>query len=351
MFTGLTQGLGLVAACEASAPSWVRLRVTLPEGMVLAVGESVAVDGCCLTALHQGSILVADLSPETLARTALGGRRAGDHVNLERALRAGDALGGHLVQGHVDATTRVLAVSRAGDGASLRLEIPEGDAAFLSPKGSVCVQGVSLTVADLGPSWFEMALVPHTLRVTTLGELVAGSEVNVEYDATGKQVLRALALSGRVELDAGALRRLGVEGSRSPIQRVASGAPWEAQVGYCRAVRAGALIHVSGSAPLNPDGTTHAPGDARAQARRCFAILREAVRRLGGEAAVITRTRLFVTDIERWREIGEAHAEAFGQAPPATTMVEVRRLIRADMLVEAEADAFIPGPDGLESRA
>jgi len=344
MFTGLTQGIGRVEACGPAEGAGARLEIALPAGMVVAVGASVAVDGCCLTALRDGSTFVADLSPETLARTTLGALRAGDRVNLEPALRLGDSIGGHYVQGHVDATTRVLDVRREGDGATLRFEIPSGDEAFLAPKGSICVHGVSLTIAELGQGSFDVALIPHTLAATTLGELRAGSAVNLELDVTGKQVLRALALSGAA-LPSGALRRLGLAGcaSRAPIDRVSSGAPWEKSVGYCRAVRAGSVIHVSGSAPIDPDGSTHAPGDARAQARRCFEILRAAVRELGGEAAVITRTRLFVTDIARWPEMGQAHAEAFGAAPPATTMVEVRRLIRDDMLVEAEADAFVPG--------
>ena len=126
------------------------------------------------------------------------------------------------------------------------------------------------------------------------------------------------------------------------FQRVFSGAPWEARVGYCRALRAGDRIFVTGTAPVAEGGGVHAPGDAYAQARRCFQIMEEALAGLGATLAEVTRTRMFVTDIERWSEFGRAHREAFGEHPPTTTMVEVRRLIDPDMLIEIEADAIVP---------
>ena len=125
------------------------------------------------------------------------------------------------------------------------------------------------------------------------------------------------------------------------FQRVFSEAPWEAQVGYCRALRAGDRIFVTGTAPVTPEGGVHAPGDAYRQARRCLEILAEALAQLDAGITDVTRTRMFVTDIERWSEYGRAHAEAFGDHPPATTMVEVRRLIHEDMLIEIEADAVV----------
>lgn len=128
-----------------------------------------------------------------------------------------------------------------------------------------------------------------------------------------------------------------------PFQRVFSGAPWEARVGYCRALRAGDRIFVTGTAPVAEGGGVHAPGDAYAQARRCFAIIEEALAGLGATLADVTRTRMFVTDIARWEEYGQAHAEAFGAHPPTTTMVEVRRLIHPEMLIEIEADAVVHG--------
>lgn len=127
------------------------------------------------------------------------------------------------------------------------------------------------------------------------------------------------------------------------VQRAFSGAPWEERVGYCRALRAGDRVFVTGTAPVAPDGSVHAPGDAYAQAVRCIEIIREALAGVGAELGDVTRTRMFVTDIDRWEEFGRAHAEAFGDHPPTTTMVEVRRLIEADMLIEIEADAVVGG--------
>jgi enamine deaminase RidA (YjgF/YER057c/UK114 family) len=131
-----------------------------------------------------------------------------------------------------------------------------------------------------------------------------------------------------------------------PFQRVFSGAPWESQVGYCRALRAGDRIFVTGTAPVAPGGGVHAPGDAHAQATRCLEIIAEALKGLGATLADVTRTRMFVTDIGRWAEYGRAHREAFGTHPPTTSMVEVRSLIDPDMLIEMEADAVAEPPQG-----
>lgn len=125
------------------------------------------------------------------------------------------------------------------------------------------------------------------------------------------------------------------------FQRVFSGAPWESHVGYCRALRTGDRIFVTGTAPVNGDGSVHAPGDAYAQALRCFEIIREALDGVEATLADVTRTRMFVTDIDRWPEFGRAHREVFGAHPPTTTMVEIRRLIHPDMLIEIEADAVV----------
>jgi enamine deaminase RidA (YjgF/YER057c/UK114 family) len=125
------------------------------------------------------------------------------------------------------------------------------------------------------------------------------------------------------------------------FQRVYSGAPWERQVGYCRALRAGERVFVTGTASVAEDGTVHAPGDGYEQARRCLEIIEEALAGVGASLSDVTRTRMFVTDIERWKEFGRAHAEAFGEAPPTTSLVEVARLIHPDMLIEIEADAVV----------
>lgn len=127
------------------------------------------------------------------------------------------------------------------------------------------------------------------------------------------------------------------------FQRVFSGASWEEHVGYCRALRAGDRVFVTGTASVSPDGTVHAPHDAYAQTRRCFDIMRQALEGVGAGFEHVTRTRMFVTDIERWEEYGRAHREVFGAHPPTTTMVEVRRLIHPDMLIEIEADAVVTG--------
>ncbi len=125
------------------------------------------------------------------------------------------------------------------------------------------------------------------------------------------------------------------------FQRVFSGAPWEGEVGYCRALRAGAHIYVTGTAPVAEGGGVHAPGDAYEQARRCWQIVAAALAGLGADLSAVVRTRMFVTDITRWRDYGRAHREAFGDHPPATTMVEVRALIDPAMLIEVEADAVV----------
>ena len=126
-------------------------------------------------------------------------------------------------------------------------------------------------------------------------------------------------------------------------RRAFTGAPWEKEVGYCRAVRSGDTIVVTGTAPVGDDGEVVAPGDAYAQAQRCFVLIERALADLDARLEHIVRTRMFVTDISRWREFGRAHREVFGDHPPATTMVEVRALIDPDMLIEIEADAIVDG--------
>lgn len=125
------------------------------------------------------------------------------------------------------------------------------------------------------------------------------------------------------------------------FQRVFSGAPWEEKVGYCRVLRTGNLVFVTGTAPVDPDGQVHGPGNALAQARRCLEIIRESLEKLGVRMDSVVRTRMFTTDIDRWKEYGKAHREVFGGHPPTTTLVEVARLIHPDMLIEIEADAVI----------
>jgi riboflavin synthase len=193
MFTGLVERQGVVESLDhRPAGDGARLRVATgwPAG-ALALGDSVAVNGCCVTVAELGDgWFAADAVAETLRRTALGRLEPGDRVNLERPLAAGDRLGGHLVQGHVDGLGRVLARTAAGDGAELRVGLGPELARYVVEKGSVAVDGVSLTVAAVGADWFTVALIPHTLAVTTLGARAPGDEVQLEVDVLAKYVER-----------------------------------------------------------------------------------------------------------------------------------------------------------------
>jgi riboflavin synthase len=173
-----------------------------PElGRRLEIGASLAVSGVCLTIteLDEGRSAV-ELSPETLSRTNLGELKSGSEVNLEPALRMGDALGGHMVQGHVDGTALVVDRRDLTDHRELAFSIPPELAPFLVEKGSVTVDGVSLTVSTLLSDRFEVALIPHTLEVTTLSRLSPGDRVNLEADVIGKYVHRILAARGLVAI-------------------------------------------------------------------------------------------------------------------------------------------------------
>jgi riboflavin synthase len=201
MFTGLVAERGRLSADPAASPAGggVRLRIahSAALGERLAPGSSLAVAGVCLTVVERdGDESAAELSPETLARTTLGGLRRASEVNLEAALRAGDPLGGHWVQGHVDTVLRVLDRRDRGDYSVLRFELPDAYRAYVVEKGSVAVDGVSLTVAALAAESFETALVPHTLAVTTLGRARPGDRVNFEADILAKYVAQALAARG-----------------------------------------------------------------------------------------------------------------------------------------------------------
>ena len=194
MFTGIVRELGRVDALDGGADG-VRLRVDGPETAGQAgPGDSVAVDGVCLTVVEAAEgVLSFDAVPETLARTTLGRLGRGDAVNLEPALRAGEQLGGHLVQGHVDAVGRVRSVDPEGGGVRLEVSVPAELRRYCVDKGSICMQGVSLTIASLDDDGISVALIPHTLSVTTLGRLGPGDEVNLEVDVVAKHVERLLA--------------------------------------------------------------------------------------------------------------------------------------------------------------
>lgn len=192
MFTGIVQDVGKVAALTPSGGD-VRLsvRVSAMDLSRTAIGDSICVQGCCITAISlSGDTFEADLSRETLGLTTLGGLAVGAAVNLEPALRAGDALGGHLVSGHVDGLGTV--VSRTTDARSTRvvIEAPAALARFIARKGSITVDGVSLTVNEVEGTRFGVNLIPHTLEVTTLGKLIPGAAVNLEIDQVARYVER-----------------------------------------------------------------------------------------------------------------------------------------------------------------
>ncbi len=204
MFTGLVSERGRVAGdLRPLAGGAVRLAVEHSAELAarLDLGASLAVSGVCLTVVASAPSPAGwrsefEAIPETLARTTLGRLRAGDAVNLEPALRMGDPLGGHLVQGHVDGTSAVVERRDARENRELAFALPAALAPFLVEKGSITVDGVSLTVAARLADRFTVALIPHTLAVTTLGDLVVGDRVNLEVDVLAKYVQQALAARG-----------------------------------------------------------------------------------------------------------------------------------------------------------
>ena len=189
MFTGLVREVGTVASLVDG-----RLTIDAPDtAREVALGDSVAIDGVCLTVVaFDERSLSFDAVPETLSRTALGTLDQGSRVNLEPALRAGEALGGHYVQGHVDGVGAVQSVAPEGQGRRVRFEAPAELLRYIVEKGSIAVQGTSLTVAAVDESGFEVALIPHTLQATTLGELEPEQQVNLETDVLAKYVEKLL---------------------------------------------------------------------------------------------------------------------------------------------------------------
>ncbi|ABS26931.1 riboflavin synthase [Anaeromyxobacter sp. Fw109-5] len=198
MFTGLVADLGLV---EAIVPRQGGARLTVRPAALpvdaLVLGESIACSGACLTVVERGGGRVSfDAVPETLSRTTVGGWRPGTKVNLERALAVGERLGGHLVQGHVDAVGEVVQRRPEGQGARLTISLPASIAPLVAEKGSIAVDGVSLTVAAATRDRFEVALIPETLARTTLGEAGPGTKVNLEADVIARHVARLREFEG-----------------------------------------------------------------------------------------------------------------------------------------------------------
>jgi riboflavin synthase len=198
MFTGIVEDTGVVAALEAhGADRRVRIEAGMFADRVPRAGDSLCVDGVCLTAIDATpSGFHADVSAETLSCTTLGTLEVGDRVNVERALTPATPLGGHLVSGHVDGTGRV--IERRDDARSVRFSfaVPPELARYIAVKGSICVDGVSLTVNDVGEQRFGVNIVPHTLQVTTLGEFAPGQRVNLEVDLIARYLERLLEARG-----------------------------------------------------------------------------------------------------------------------------------------------------------
>lgn len=194
MFTGLIEDLGTLRELRTGADQarlMVATRIPMAE---LSLGESIAVNGVCLTVTSFGEgLFSADVSPETLNCTGLGRLAPGTRVNLERALRLSDRLGGHLVTGHVDGLGRIVERRRDGNAWRFRIQVDAAIAAFLVAKGSVTIDGISLTVNEVARDSFTLAIIPHTLAMTSLQDRVIGDAVNVETDLIGKYVARFLA--------------------------------------------------------------------------------------------------------------------------------------------------------------
>lgn len=195
MFTGLIEGLGAVSASIETTAGW-RITIATPLGAELGVGDSIAVSGVCLTVVDRdASAFAADVSPETLRVTTLGALAPGQQVNLERSLRADARLGGHFVLGHVDAVADVLAWRPEGESWWLEVALPTELRAWVVTKGSIAVDGISLTVAALGTDRFGAQIIPHTRAATTLADRCPGDRVNLEADIIGKYAARLAELS------------------------------------------------------------------------------------------------------------------------------------------------------------
>jgi len=199
MFTGLVEGQGILQLLTQEPDG---LRLTIDPGDAFAanetaLGDSISICGCCLTVVKQdGNLLDFQAGTETLSKTSLGGFVVGDRVNLERALAVGARLGGHFVQGHVDGVGTVDLIDRSGDWVDMWFRVPPEMTRLMIPKGSIAVDGISLTLVNVEADRFSVALIPHTLEVTTLGRRAVGDSINLELDVLGKYVARLISGDG-----------------------------------------------------------------------------------------------------------------------------------------------------------
>jgi riboflavin synthase len=193
MFTGLVQDIGSVESVDGGAEG-ARLRIATKLGAEIGLGDSIAVNGVCLTATEaDDGGFATEAMNQTLEVTVIGALAAGARVNLELATRADERLGGHIVQGHADGSGRVIGVTEDGFARRVRVELPPELLRYVVDKGSVALNGVSLTVAELGPTWVEVSLIPETLERTNLGSVAPGDPLNVEVDVIAKYVERLLS--------------------------------------------------------------------------------------------------------------------------------------------------------------
>lgn len=199
MFTGLVEGQGILQLLTQE-PDGLRLTIDPVDAFAAnetALGDSISICGCCLTVVKQdGNLLDFQAGTETLSKTSLGGLAVGDRVNLERALAVGARLGGHFVQGHVDGVGTVDLIDRSGDWVDMWFRVPPEMTRLMVPKGSIAVDGISLTLVNVEADRFSVALIPHTLEVTTLGRRAVGDSINLELDVLGKYVARLISGDG-----------------------------------------------------------------------------------------------------------------------------------------------------------
>jgi riboflavin synthase len=204
MFSGIVTDLGTVESCDRAAEAVTLTIEASPAYSDVAVGESIAVNGVCLTVVsHRGPTFTLDVSPETLRATNLGELRPGERVNLERSLRLNDRIGGHLVSGHVDGVGTISAKRPEANAWHLDVQAPKELMRYIVPKGSIAVDGISLTVVACRSDGFQVTIIPHTAAVTTIGQKALGASVNLECDMLGKYVERAL--QARLEGEGGAV--------------------------------------------------------------------------------------------------------------------------------------------------
>ena len=212
MFTGLVEEIGVVRRIVRSGEG-AHLVIGAREVLVDSkIGDSVSINGACLTVTEIGAgEFVADCMAETLSRTTIGLLKSGSQVNLERPLALGQRLGGHLVLGHVDAVGEVKGIDERGDALEVRVSLPREIENLVAEKGSIAVDGVSLTVISMTSDEFVVGLIPHTMKVTTLGDVAPGSRVNLEADVIARYVQRSVAVIGAEEVDPGVAEGLTME--------------------------------------------------------------------------------------------------------------------------------------------